>query len=439
MLDPKFIRENIDLVKKWAKRKKVDVDIDAWLSLDKQKRALRTEFDEKKSVQNKASSLIAKASPEEKQKLIAQMSEIKKDIEKISEKLKKVEKDWEEILMNIPNPPYAKMPDGDSEEDNVVVKTWWEIPRFDFDIKDHVELGKALDIIDIEKAAEVSGSRFYYLKNEAVLMQFAIVQFVFATLANEEIIKNIIKERKLNLSSKVFSPMLPPVMIRDSVQKSIHRVFWDQTYKFEEDKLNLVASAEHTMAPYHMWEVLDKKDLPKRYIGYSTAFRREAGTYGKDMWGILRVHQFDKLEMESFTDAETWMQEQELIVALQEYLVQSLGIPYRLVEVCTWDTWKPDYRQFDIECFIPSQNKYRETHTSDYMTDFQTRWIKSFYKDSDWKKKLLHTNDATAFAIGRILIAIMENYQTKDWTIIVPEVLRPYMWWLKEIKKNIAK
>lgn len=176
-----------------------------------------------------------------------------------------------------------------------------------------------------------------------------------------------------------------------------------------------------------MNETVNHSDLPLRYIGYSTAFRREAGTYGKDMGGILRTHQFDKLEMESFTDVETGTDEQKFIVGIQEYLVQQLGIPYRLVHVCTGDTGNPDYNQFDIECWIPSQDKYRETHTSDYMTDYQTRGVKSFYKDKDGKKKLLHTNDATAFAIGRILIAILENFQQVDGSVKIPEPLQKYM------------
>jgi len=239
----------------------------------------------------------------------------------------------------------------------------------------------------------------------------------------------------LKLSSKPFIPMLPPVMIKNTVQTAIHRVFGDQTYKIRNEDLNLVASAEHTMAPYHMNEVSDEKDLPKRYIGYSTAFRQEAGTYGKDIKGFFRNHQFDKSEMESFTTAETGEDEQEMIVGLQEYMMQQLKIPYRVQSICTGDTGKPDYQQYDIECWLPGQGKYRETHTSDYMTDFQTRRIKSFYKTEDGKRKLLHTNDATVFA-GRPMIAIMENYQTKNGEIIIPEILRKYMFGKSVIKKQ---
>ena len=427
MLDPKFIRENLELVKEGARKKNVKIDIDAWLVLDDKRKKLSQEFSEAKAQQNKASAEIGKASPEDRAAMIAKVWNLKLEVQAKEEAYKAVLPEWKALLMNIPNPPSSNMPEGKDDTENVTVKTWWELPSFDFEIKDHMTLGTSLDLIDVEKAAEVSGARFYYLKNQAVLMQFAIVQFVMQSLSDTNVIQKLIDENNLNVSAKTFVPMIPPVMIRNEVQTDIHRVFGDQTYKFDEDNLNLVASAEHTMAPYHMWETLDHSELPKRYIWYSTAFRREAGTYGKDMGWILRTHQFDKLEMESFTDAESGEEEQKLIVAIQEYLVQQLGIPYRLQQVCTWDTGKPDYQQFDIECWIPSQNQYRETHTSDYMTDFQTRGINSRYKDADGKKKFLHTNDATAFAIGRALIAIFENNQTAEGKIIVPEVLRSYM------------
>jgi seryl-tRNA synthetase len=327
------------------------------------------------------------------------------------------------------------MPAGESDEDNLTIYKWGEIGKFDFEPLEHSELGRKLGLIDVAKAAEVSGSRFYYMKGDLVLMQFALTQFAFDVVGNEEIIAQIVAERKLDISTKPFVPMLPPVMIRDCVQRSIHRVFGDQTYTIENEELNLVASAEHTMAPYHMGETLDNSDLPKRYIGYSTAFRREAGTYGKDMGGIFRVHQFDKAEMLSFTDAQTGEAEQQLIVGLQEYILRKLEIPYQLQQVCTGDTGAPDYQQFDIEAWLPGQDKYRETHTSDYMTDYQMRGVKSFYKDADGKKKLLHTNDATAVT-GRVLVAIMENYQQADGNIAIPKALQSYMGGRKILRKT---
>ncbi len=432
MLDIKFIRENQDLVIEAIRKKNANVDLDEWLKIDDNKRILQQKLEAKRAKQNKVSDEIAMARQDERERKITEMSELKQEIKEATNKLKVIEKKWQDILMSIPNIVSPNMPEGKSDEDNVLIKKWGKIPKFGFNPKEHYILGKELDLIDTEKASEVSGSRFYYLKNELVLMQFALTMFAFETLTNEEIIKKIVADNNLKLSTKPFVPMIPPVMIRDSVQKSIHRVFGDQTYSIENEDLNLVASAEHTLAPYHMNEVLDERDLPKRYLGFSTAFRREAGTYGKDMSGIFRSHQFDKSEMESFTTAETGIDEQKMIVGLQEYMMQKLEIPYRLVHVCTGDTGKPDYDQYDIEAWLPGQRKYRETHTSDYMTDYQTRGIKSFYKTKNGERKLLHTNDATAFA-GRPLVAIMENFQQADGSIIIPKVLRK--WMPRKIKK----
>ncbi|PIT92202.1 MAG: serine--tRNA ligase [Candidatus Harrisonbacteria bacterium CG10_big_fil_rev_8_21_14_0_10_42_17] len=435
MLDPKFIRDNLELIKEGARKKHVKVDIDRFVELDDKRKSLQSELDTKRAEQNIATKNISLAVDHQREKMIPDISDLKTTIQKLEQDLKPILEEWNSILMNIPNPPSLKMPEGKSDEDNVTIRTWGEIPKFDFEPKTHEVLGKELDIIDIEKATEVTGSRFYYLKGGLVLMQFALTMFAFETLTNEDILKKVIKEKGLNLSSKPFVPMLPPVMIKNTVQSSIHRVFGEQTYKIkDEENLNLVASAEHTMALYHMNEALNEEELPKRYIGYSTAFRKEAGTYGKDMKGFFRCHQFDKSEMESFTTAETGEDEQEMIVGLQEYMMQQLEIPYRVQQICTGDTGKPDYQQYDIECWLPGQGKYRETHTSDYMTDFQTHGIKSFHKTKDGEKKLLHTNDATAFA-GRPMIAIMENYQTKNGEIVIPEVLRKYMGGKSVIKK----
>ncbi|MFH0845983.1 MAG: serine--tRNA ligase [Patescibacteria group bacterium] len=427
MLDIKFIRENIELVKEAVRKKRSKVDITYFITLDDKRKKLQNKLDEKRAEQNIETKKINQTEGNERVEMITAVSVLKKNIQKKEQELKPILSEWNKMLMEIPNIPSSKMPEGNNDEDNITIRSWGDIPKFSFETKTHDILGKELDILDTDKATEVSGSRFYYLKGDLVLLQFALTMFAFETLTNEKIIKKIIKQKGLNLSSKPFVPMLPPVMIKNTVQNAIHRVFGDQTYKIGNDEgLNLVASAEHTMAPYHMNEVLDEKDLPKRYIGYSTAFRKEAGTYGKDMQGFFRNHQFDKSEMESFTTAETGEDEQEMIVGLQEYMMQQLKIPYRVQQICTGDTGKPDYQQYDIECWMPGQGKYRETHTSDYMTDFQTRGIKSFYRTKDGEKKLLHTNDATAFA-GRPMIAIMENYQQKDGTIKIPDVLQKYI------------
>jgi seryl-tRNA synthetase len=230
-----------------------------------------------------------------------------------------------------------------------------------------------------------------------------------------------------NPSSKSFSPILPPVFVRPEVMKRMDRLDpIDERYYFEKDDLVLVGSAEHTLGPMHMDKVFKETELPVRYIGFSTSFRRESGSYGKDVKGILRTHQFDKLEMESFTTAENGRVEQDLFVAVQEYLLQQLEIPYQVISICTGDMGKPDFRQIDMECYIPSQGKYRETHTSDYMTDYQSRRLNTTYLDKDGNRQFVYMNDATAFAIGRILIAILENNQQEDGSIVVPKVLTKY-------------
>lgn len=427
MLDINFIRDNLDLVKEGARKKRVDFDFDHFLALDDTRRAHIVELDEARAEQNRMSKAIGQAGEAERAELLKQVGGMKETIRELEEKLRPVLAEWEALIMGIPNPPSPTMPEGADDSENVVVRTVGEKPVFDFAPKDHAALLGALDLFDIERAAKVSGSRFYYLKGDLVLMQFALLMFTFQELTNPVVIEGIIKEAKLSVSTKPFVPMLPPVIIRSSVQASIHRVFGDQTFKLEGIDKNLVASAEHTMAPYYMDETLAEADLPIRYLGYSTAFRQEAGTYGKDMGGIFRNKHFDKIEMESFTNAETGVEEQLFMVAIQEHLVRALGLHYRVVHVCTGDTGKPDYDQYDIECWLPGQDRFRETHTSDYMTDFQTRGVRSFYKTADGKRRLLHTNDATAFAMGRILIAIVENYQTEDGRIRIPEVLRPYM------------
>lgn len=427
MLDIQYIRENLDRVKKDASNKNKEIDFDRLFQLDNDRKTTQIELDDKRARRNQISKTVAISAESEKQDLIDSVGTLKKEIQALEEKLRVIYDEWYALLYSVPNIAAEDVPIGTDEEQNEVVKTWGQKPEFDFEPKDHIKLGTALDILDVEKAAEVSGSRFTYLKGDLVLLQFALINFAMQTLTDRTIIAKIIADLDLNLPDTPFMPMLPPVMVRDSVHQKIHRVFGDQTYRFEADNLNLVASAEHTMAPYHMEEVVDHNQLPLRYIGYSTSFRKEAGTHGKDMGGMFRTHQFDKVEMETFSDAETGQDEQRLMVGIQEYLTQQLEIHYQLLHVCTGDMGGPDYRQYDINCWLPGQGKYRETHTSDYMTDFQTRGINSFYRTESGEKRLLHTNDATAFAMSRMPIAIMENYQQADGTIQIPHVLRPWM------------
>jgi seryl-tRNA synthetase len=260
-------------------------------------------------------------------------------------------------------------------------------------------------------------------------MQFAIIQFVMTTLGDEKVLQKLIDDNALNISAKPFVPVLPPVVLRTEPYVASARLnAAEVTYKLADDDLWLNASAEHTLCTMYWNEILPEDMFPIRYIGYATSFRREAGTYGKDMEGIFRMHQFDKLEMEVFSTPETGPDEHKLLVAVQEYLVQQIGLPYRVLQKCTFDIGKPNATGVDIDCWFPGQGTYRETHTADYMTDYQARDLKIRVKRiADGKVDLVHTNDATAFALGRILKAILENNQTADGHVVVPEVLRPYM------------
>lgn len=430
MLDIHFIRANSDRVKAAVAQKKLlyRVDVDSLLKIDetlvKERQSYEAVLQQKNVIDSK---MKAAKDANERTALIEEGKQIKLQAKEMEGKVAELEAQLSDMLLQLPNVTSEKMPVGKGEEENVVARQWGEPTKFTFTPKDHVEIGQYLDIIDCETSGEVSGSRFFYLKGAAVLLQFALVQFVFQTLADRKVIRAC-AEKVGNPFTTPFVPMLPPIMMKPEVMKKMDRLDpLEERYVFAEDNLVLVGSAEHTMGSYHMNKLWQDSELPVRYIGYSTAFRREAGSYGKDVRGILRVHQFDKMEMETFVPAEYGQVEQDLIVALQEYIVQQLKIPYQVIQICTGDTGKPDFNQYDIECWIPAQNRYRETHTSDYMTDFQARRLNIRYKDSKGKNQYVHMNDATAMAIPRILIAILENYQQEDGSVLVPTVLQPYV------------
>ena len=425
MLDIKFIRENADKVKQAAKNKNNKVDIDHLLKLNEEKRGLQVEIDELRAKRNELAKRNKNGKPTDGQ--IKQGRTLKTEVSDKEEKLKKIDEEYKKLIYSVPNLISEDTPIGPDESGNKVIRKFNKPAKFKFKTKDHMELGILLGIIETEKSAQISGARFNYLFGGAVLLQFALIQFVFDTLTNEKIIKKLAKKVG-NPSSKPFTPVIPPVMAKSEIMKKMDRFEpLEDRYYLEQDDSLLIGSSEHTLGPLHMNEVIDKKNPPIRYIGYSTAFRREAGTYGKDATGIIRRHQFDKAAMESFTSPEHGLAEQNLIVAIQEYLMQQLEIPHQIVSICSGDMGKPDFRQIDIECWMPGQNKYRETHTSDYMTDYQARRLNIKYKTKEGKKEFVHMNDATAFAMGRILIAILENYQQEDGSVVVPEVLRKYM------------
>jgi len=397
------------------------------LELDKQYLVGLQEIENLQAEKNKLNALIPSAQGEEKVAILQQGKTIKEKLALAEPAQQKIKERLEALLVSVPNLISQDTPIGKSEDENAVIRKVGKPTKFDFEPKDHMDLGEALGIIDMKTAVNVSGARFAYLLGEAAMLQFALVQFVINTLSDEKIVAQL-AEKVGNPSSKPFTFVVPPVMVRSEIMKKMDRFDpVDDRYYFEADDMLLVGSAEHSLGPIQMNKVAQEQALPIRYLGYSTAFRREAGTYGKDTKGILRVHQFDKLEMESFTAPENGLAEQNLFVAIQEYLLQQLEIPYQVIIACSGDMGKIDYRHIDIECWIPSQNKYRETHTSDYTTDFQARRLNAKYRKENGSAEFLHMNDATAIAIGRMLIAIIENFQQADGSVVIPEALRKYM------------
>jgi seryl-tRNA synthetase len=427
MLDIQFIRDNAQAVAEKAQQKGYPVDVEKLLQLDTEKRKIVTDVDKLRAERNELSAVLKKTKPTPEQ--IEQGRQLKEKIAALEVALEPVETQFAELMRTVPNMPLAGVPVGTTEDENVVIKTVGEPTQFAFTPKHDHELGTSENsLMDKERAAKIAGSRFAYIKGDLVRLQFALITFVMTTLGNEETLKKLIAENNLNVSSKPFTPVIPPAMLRTEPYAASGRLNAEEvTYKLEQDDLWLNASAEHTLCTMYWNEVLDEKDLPIRYLGYSTSFRREAGTYGKDMEGIFRLHQFDKLEMETFSSAETGLEEHKLQVAIQEYLVQQLQLPYQLLQKCTADIGKPNASGYDINCWFPGQNKYRETHTADYMTDYQTRALRIRARRADGSLDLIHTNDATVFALGRIMKAILENNQQEDGSIIVPAVLRPYM------------
>lgn len=424
MIDIKYVIENPDRIKEILKNRRMEhVDVDELLRTHKSYVDAVRNVETHRSIRNKLSEDISKVKEEERKKLIEEATTIKKEIVELEKELDLLDEKRTSLLKKLPNLVAEGVPIGPDESGNVVVRQVGELPKFDFTPLDHMELGTRLGLINTEVAADIVGARFAYILGDAARLQFSMVQFIFDTLTNPEIVAELAKKVG-NPNLTPFIPVVPPVMIREEVMEKMDRLEpKDERYLLEKDGLVLVGSAEHTLGPMHMNTVFKEDNLPVRYIGYSTAFRREAGSYGKDTKGILRVHQFDKLEMESFCAPQHGMVEQDLFVAIQEYIVEKLELPYQVVQICTGDMGKPDYRQIDIECYIPSQEKYRETHTSDYMTDFQSRRLNIRYAEEGY----VHMNDATALAIGRALIAILENHQQKDGTIRIPKSLQKYM------------
>lgn len=429
MIDINLIRENPDLVKKGAAAKRSDVDIDKLLYADEQRRKLIGQVQEMRAAQNVAGERIAKETDKDaKVKAVEEMRELKEKMKLLEAELSDAEAALHALLSLVPNMPSEDTPVGPDESGNVVIRTVGEPTKFDFAPKDHVELGEALGLIDNETGSEVAGARFTYLKGDLALLQNALHQLALNILTDEKLLSVVIKEAGLDVPTKPFVPVIPPLMIKPEVFQRMARLEpREERYHIPSDDLFLIGSAEHTLGPIHMDETFAEKDLPRRYVAYTPAFRREAGSYGKDTKGILRLHQFDKIEMESFALPEQARAEQDLFVAIQEHLLKILGVPYQVVQVCTGDMGGPDSRQIDIESWMPGQGKYRETHTADLMTDYQARRLNTRVRRDDGTMQFVHMNDATCIAMGRLLIAIIENFQEADGSVRIPKVLQSWM------------
>lgn len=428
MFDLEYIVKNKSKYLEILRLRGIKLDLDFILDLNDKRIKLQKEYEEIQRRRNEIAEIM-KGGIKDKEKYIAEGKNLKDKSLKVQDKLGEITPELKDKLYALPNFIEDDVPHGKDESDNVVVKNIGKIRSFDFKPLNHWEIGERLNLIDSIRAARVSGSRFVYLKGNLVILQFALLNFMISILTNEDKLQEIIAGANIDVSSKPFIPVLPPVFVKSEVMYEMGRLEpKDERYYIPTDDLYLVGSAEHSLGSMHKDEILELADLPLRYVGYSTSFRREAGSYGKDMKGILRLHHFDKLEMEIFSDAISARSEQDLLIAIEEYLVKSLNLPYRVISICSGDIGVPDARQFDIEVYFPGEEKYRETHTSDYMSDYQSRRLKIRYRDDNGNLSYVHMNDATSFAAGRLIAAIMENYQTRDGRVEVPEVLRPYMY-----------
>lgn len=405
MIDIKFIRENPGKMKAACEAKLVSCDVDAILRADEKKRELLTRVEELRSRRN----ALAKEDVSEGRRIKAELKEREPELEKLTGEL-------DNFLSRLPNIPQEGVPAGD-ESHNAVVKTKGKIPKFSFEVKDHLDLGEALDVIDVKRASKVAGSRFGYLKGEFALMEFALIQFAM-------------KEAK----KAGFLPIVPPTLIRPDITSKLGYWEGDKSEDYyrvsgsdEAAGFYLAGTAEHALVPMHQDEVFELLDLPRRYIGFSSAFRKEAGTYGKDTRGIFRVHQFDKVELVSFTTMENSRREHDTILALEEKLWGALKIPYQVVQLAAGDSSLPASSTIDIEAWFPGQERYREVSSVSNTTDFQARRLNIKYRDKEGKLDFVHILNGTGFAVGRTLAAIAENYQLADGSIAIPKVLRRYV------------
>ncbi|MFA7253640.1 MAG: serine--tRNA ligase [Patescibacteria group bacterium] len=417
MLDIKQIREHPEEIKKKIAMKGAEPAlVDEAIELDKRRRDLIVKIEQYQNELNLHSKEIAMFHGQQKIDAINEAGTVSAKIKELKPELEKASIEYRKIMYEIPNPPLADVIPGKSDKENTVNRKWGEPTNFDFELLDNVQIAEKLDLFDTERAAKVAGSRFYYLKKQLVILELSLFRYAVDLLVAEG-----------------FIPMIPPILLNKTIMEGAGYLpgLEDEIYKTQDD-LYLAATAEHPLAGYHMDEIISEKELPLRYVGISTCFRREAGSHGKDVRGILRAHQFNKAEMFSYCKPEDSEKEHEYLVSIEEKLMQGLGLPYQVVNICAGDLGAPAAKKFDIEVWMPGENNYRETHSCSNCTDFQARRLNIRYKTRSGKIEYLHTLNGTAFS-ERPLIAILENYQQQDGTVKVPEVLQNYTGF-KEIK-----
>ena len=401
MLDPALLKNDLETLKLNILRRNLNVDIDFLINLNEERKKLRFEAEQKRSEQKEIGKEIATADDKSKENLLSQASSISNEVKALFEKVDQKDEEFFNNWVKIPNIISETSPDGKSDSDNLEIKKIGNIKEMN-NPRDHLEIASKLNLIDVEKASEVSGSRFAYLFGDLVKIEFNLVSWALN-----------------KLSDKGFTPTVPPVLVRENALYGTGFFPDDaeQVYEIPNDDLFLVGTSEVPLAALHTNEILNIKNLPLRYAGFSTCFRREAGTYGKDTTGIFRVHQFDKVEMFSFCDPVKSKEEHEFILSVEEELLQALEIPYRVVDVCAGDLGASAAKKFDIEAWIPSQNTYREVTSCSNTTDYQARRLNIRAKD-DGSTSVLHTLNGTAIAVGRILIALIENNQNTDGSVV---------------------
>jgi seryl-tRNA synthetase len=411
MIDIGYLRERRDELGASLSRRGFEIDLDVLVGLDEDRRSVRSEAEEVRSEQNSIGKSIPGLDGEQKQSAIDQAGQLAGRYKELLSRADELDEQFNQQWITLPNMTDPTAADGLEEEDAIEVKRVGEPPEFGFDVSDHVDLGTALGIVDIERATKLSGSRFALIKGKLVLLELALIRWVME-----------------NLSGHGFTPVVPPVLVRE--QALFGTGFFpgdrDQVYSVEQDDLFLVGTSEVPLAAMHGDEIFSVNELPLRYAGFSTCFRVEAGTYGKDTRGMFRVHQFDKVEMFSFVLPDRSKDEHEYLLEREEELVSDLEIPYRVVNVAAGDLGSSAAKKYDIEAWFPGQDRYREITSTSNTTDFQSRRLRIRYKDEDGKNQLVHTLNGTAVAVGRMLIALMENHQDGEGSFRIPDVLVPY-------------